>query len=83
MLATFLSSVAVTYLINELFEEMNYFVRSGWVIVLTFAIVAIPTVLKNGWRIPLDELLLLSTRSAVRFGTALLTSLILCHVIFH
>ena len=34
---------------------MNYFVRSGWVIVLTFAMVAIPTVLKNGWRIPLTS----------------------------
>ena len=81
--ATFLSSMAVTYLMNELFEEMNYFVRSGWVIVLTFAIVAIPTVLKNGWRIPSDELLSVSSRSAVRFGTVLLGSLILCHVIFH
>ena len=83
VLATFLSSVAVTYLINELFEEMNYFVRSGWVIVLTFAMVAIPTVLTKGWRIPLGELLLLSSRRAVRFGAALLGSLILCHVIFH
>ena len=67
---------------DVLFEEMNYFVRSGWVIVLTFALVAIPTVLKNGWRIPLNELLL-SSRSAVRLGTALLGSLILCHVLFH
>ncbi|MDA2934571.1 sodium/solute symporter [Acidobacteria bacterium AH-259-D05] len=83
VLATFLSSVAVTYLMNELFGEMNYFVRSGWVIVLTFAMVAIPTVLRNGWRLPLKELLLLSSRSAVRFGTALLGSLILCHLIFH
>ena len=73
----------MTYLINELFEEMNYFVRSGWVIVLTFAMVAIPTVLTKGWRIPLGELLLLSSRRAVRFGAALLGSLILCHVIFH
>ena len=83
VLATFLSSIALTYLMTEFFEAMNYFVRSGWVIVLTFAMVAIPTVLKNGWRIPLNELLLLSSRSAVRFGAALLGSLILCHVIFH
>ena len=81
--ATFLSSVAVTYLMNEFFQEMNYFVRSGWVIVLTFAMVAIPTVLRNGWRLPLKELLLLSSRSAVRFGIALFGSLILCHLIFH
>jgi hypothetical protein len=83
VLATFLSSVAVTYFMNEFFEEMNYFVRSGWVIVLTFAMVAIPTVLRNGWRLPLKELLLLSSPSTIRFGTALLGSLILCHLIFH
>ncbi len=83
VLATFLSSIAVTYFVNVIFETMNYFVRSSWVIVLTFAMVTIPIVLKNGWRIPLNELLLLSSRSAVRFGTALLASLVLCHVIFH
>ena len=83
VLAAFLSSIAVTYFVDAHFKEMNYFVRSGWVIVLTFAMVAIPTVLKNGWRIPINELLLLSSRSAVRFGAALLGSLILCHVIFH
>jgi SSS family solute:Na+ symporter len=83
VLATFLSSVAVTYLINELFEEMNYFVRSGWVIVLTFAMVAIPTVLRNGWRIPLSDLLLVSSRTVARFGIALLGSLVFCHIVFH
>ncbi|MCZ6489139.1 MAG: sodium/solute symporter [Acidobacteria bacterium] len=83
VLATFLSSVAVTYLGNEFFGEINYFVRSTWVIVLTFATVAIPTILRNGWRIPLNELLSLSNRNAVRFGAALLGSLILCHIIFH
>ena len=83
VLATFLSSVAVTFLFNELFAEMNYFVRSGWVIVLTFAMVGIPTVLRNGWRIPLNELLSLSSGSTIRFGWALLGSLILCHVVFH
>ena len=83
VLATFLSSIAVTYLMNEFFEAMNYFVRSGWVIVLTFAMVAIPTVLRNGWRLPLKELLLLSSPSTVRFGAALLGSLIFCHLIFH
>ncbi len=83
VLATFLSSGAVTFLFTELFEEMNYFVRSGWVIVLTFAMVAIPTILRNGWRVPLYELLSLSSRSTIRFGMALLASLILCHLIFH
>ncbi len=83
VLATFLSSVAVTYLMNVRFEAMNYFVRSGWVIVLTFAMVAIPTVLRNGWRIPLSDLLLVSSRTVARFGIALLGSLVFCHIVFH
>ncbi len=83
VLATFLSSVAVTYLMNVRFEAMNYFVRSGWVIVLTFGMVAIPTVLRNGWRIPLSDLLLVSSRTAARFGIALLGSLVFCHIVFH
>ncbi len=83
MLATFLSSVAVTYFMNVRFEAMNYFVRSGWVIVLTFAMVAVPTVLRNGWRMPLGDLFVVSSRTAARFGAALLGSLVLCHIVFH
>ena len=83
VLATFLASVAITYFMNERFEAMNYFVRSGWVIVLTFAMVAIPTVFRNGWRMPLSDLLTVSNRNVARFGAALLGSLVLSHIVFH
>ena len=83
VLATFLASVAITYFMNERFEAMNYFVRSGWVIVLTFAMVAIPTVFRNGWRMPLSDLLTVSNRNVARFGAALLGSLVFCHIVFH
>ncbi len=83
VLATFLASVAITYLMNERFEAMNYFVRSGWVIVLTFCMVAIPTVFRNGWRMPLSDLFLVSNRNVARFGAALLGSLVFCHIVFH
>ncbi len=83
VLATFLASVAITYFMNERFEAMNYFVRSGWVIVLTFAMVAIPTVFRNGWRMPLNDVLVVSNRNVGRFGAALLGSLAFCHIVFH
>lgn len=76
-------SVVLTYLFKVFLPDMNYFVRSGWVIVLTFAAVAIPTVIRNGWRIPVRELLIVSHRSVARFGVALAVSLIACHVVFH
>lgn len=83
VLCTLLCSILLTYLFKVGFSDMNYFVRSGWVIVLTFAAVAIPTVYRNGWRIPPRELLVVSHRTAARFGVALATSLIACHIIFH
>ena len=83
VLATLLGSVAVTYLISVQFPDMNYFVRSGWTIVLTFALVAIPTMVRNGWRIPLDDLLHVASRNTARFGVGLAGSLVICHVVFH
>ena len=83
VLATLLGSVAVTYLISVQFPDMNYFVRSGWTIVLTFALVAVPTMVRNGWRIPLDDLLHVASRNTARFGVGLAGSLVICHVVFH
>ena len=82
VLATFLSSVAVTYLINELFEEMNYFVRSGWVIVLTFAIVAIPTVLKKRVADTVGRAALgfKPKGSSIRYRLAWVADLMPCHL---
>ena len=83
VLGTLLASVVATYLFNQLLPDMNYFVRSGWVIVLTLGFVAVPTVIRNGWRIPLNELILVSNKNVARFGVALLASLVVSHVVFH
>ncbi len=82
VLATLLLSVPLYLALKVGFPEMNYFVRSGWVIVLTFAAVAIPTVVRNGWRIE-QALIEVSHRSVARFGTALAASLVVAHVLFH
>ena len=78
-----MSSGLLYYVSSLVFPSMNYFVRSGWVIVITFAIVAIPTVYRNGWRLPDRHFLELSDRRIGHFAWGLLASLVLCHVIFH
>ena len=82
VLATLLSSVLLYLALNVAFPDMNYFVRSSWVIVVTFAAVAIPTIVRNGWRLE-QALLVVSNRSVARFGTALAVSLVVVHVVFH
>ena len=83
VLFTLLFSVVLTYLFMIAFADMNYFVRSGWVILLSFAVVAIPTVWVHGWRAPEGELFVASRPAVARFGWALALSLLVCHVAFH
>ncbi|MCH7876154.1 MAG: sodium/solute symporter [Gemmatimonadetes bacterium] len=82
VLTTLLASVPLYLALKVGFPEMNYFVRSAWVIVATFAAVAIPTIVRNGWRLE-QALLVVSHRSVARFGVALAASLVLAHVVFH
>ena len=82
VLTTLLLSVPLYLALKVSFPEMNYFVRSGWVIVMTFAAVAIPTIVRNGWRVE-QALFAVSHRSVARFGTALAFSLVVAHVVFH
>lgn len=82
VLATLLSSVLLYLALNVAFPDMNYFVRSAWVIVVTFAAVAIPTIARNGWRLD-QALLVVSHPSVARFGTALAVFLVVVHVVFH
>jgi SSS family solute:Na+ symporter len=63
--------------------DMNYMVRSSWAILLSFALIAIPTMIQNGWRIPLKDLVSAPDKGVARFGIALFASLVLAHIIFH
>jgi len=82
VLTTLLLSVPLYLVLKLSFPEMNYFVRSSWVIVVTFAAVAIPTIVRNGWRLD-QALFVVSHRSVARFGAALAVSLVVVHVVFH
>ncbi len=83
VLIVLISSCLLYYVLSLAFPAMNYFVRSGWVIVASFAIVAIPTVYRNGWRLPEGNFLEVSHPRVGHFALALLASLVFCHIVFH
>jgi SSS family solute:Na+ symporter len=76
-------SIALYFLGSIALPDMNYLVRSSFVIVIAFTCVAVPTMIKNGWRIPLRQLVESPDKGVARFGLALLASLILTHILFH
>jgi SSS family solute:Na+ symporter len=83
VLSALLFTMPLAYVINVFMPDMNYFVRSGWVIVATFAMVAAPTFLQRRWRVPVNELATFSHKSVGWAGVALLASLAISHVYFH
>ena len=79
---TLVASIPLSIAVRVLAPDMPYLIRTGILIVMTFAIVALPTIFRNGWR--LDERLVRSSgRDVTWFGAALGASLLLVHVIFH
>ena len=77
------ASVPLTALFTWGFEDMNYFVSSGWVILLSFAIVAVPAaVASRGKRLVPEALCDLSDKTVNWFGAILLGTLLLAHVVF-
>ena len=56
VLGALLSSMALYLGFTLVWPETSYLVRSGWVIALSFAVVAVPTMVRHGWRIPLRDL---------------------------
>ena len=60
-----------------------YLILTGITIILIFSAVAIPTILKNGWRIPIGDLVKISEPRVGWYGVALGLSLVLAHAVFH
>ena len=74
----------VLYFLGALaLPDMNYMVRSSFVIVIALVCVALPTMIMNGWRIPISQLIERPETAVTRFGLAMLASLILSHIVFH
>ena len=82
VLAGLLASVPLTALFTWGFADMNYFVSSGWVILLSFGVVALPAAIASrGKRLVPEGLIDLSDRTVNRFGALLLGSLVLIHIV--
>jgi len=68
---------------DGLFPDMNYFVRAGWVVLISFIIVSLGSI-SNGFKKWKDIVFLQKeSRSVQQIGLGLLVSLVLLHVIFH
>jgi len=83
VLFTMLFSVLFTYIFKSIFPDMNYFIRSIWIILLSFAIIALPTFVRDGFKIPEKSMIETSNRNVARLGIILALSLIAVHIIFH
>jgi SSS family solute:Na+ symporter len=79
---TLVASIPLSIAFRVMAPEMPYLIRTGILIVATFAIVALPALFRNGWRLD-DRLVRSSGRKVGWFGVALAASLVLVHVIFH
>jgi SSS family solute:Na+ symporter len=73
----FLATIPIQFLIIYELPDMNYFVRAMWVILIGFFTVGLFSKWKS-WR----ELFSEPEKDVVRFGVALLISLIVLHVVF-
>ena len=76
VLFTMLGSVVITFIFQTALPELNYFVRTAWVIVIGFGIIAVPTIIRNGLRLPEGQFFEVSHRSVLHFGIILALSLI-------
>ncbi len=81
-LFAFISTIPLHRLFIHFVPEMNYLVRALCVILIAFAIIAIPTIIRNGWRKPSDYIKH-ATPQLVWIGAALLAVMAVLHVIFH
>lgn len=81
-LIAFLMTVPLNFAMRAYFPDMNYFVRAGWVIFIGLMLLAIPTIIQNGWK-PLKSYVSYATPQMKWYGIALLLSLIGLHYLFH
>lgn len=83
VLAGLLLTIPVTVVVHGVFSDTPYLILTSVVIVASFAIVAIPTIIRSGWHIPEPPLVRSSSPLAVALGAALTVILITLHIVFH
>jgi len=83
VLFTMLFSVPFTYLLMRFLPDMNYFIRSTWVILISFGFISIVTILSKGELFNSGNMLIVSDKYVGRLGILLAISLAVCHIVFH
>ena len=83
VLGGLLATIPLTMAVHLIFDETPYLILTSVVIVVGFLVVAAPTILRHGWRIPDPPLVRISCPGAGWLGVILGALLILTHVIFH
>ena len=79
----FVGSALVSLLFRYfIFPDMNWLNRTGWVIVLGYAILAIASYLSPGQRIKWKELFIMDSKKVGYFGIVLAVSLVVLNVVF-
>ncbi len=80
-LLAFISTIPLHLIIIQLFPDMNYFVRAGWVILIAFLIIYASS-WKEGWT-KWKDLFHYDDKLIRNLGIGLLASLLVLHLVFH
>jgi solute:Na+ symporter, SSS family len=83
VLGGLLFTIPLTIAVHLKFSSTPYLILTSVVILVGFLVVAVPTILKNGWRIPDPPLVRIASPGAGWLGLILGGLLILAHVVFH
>ena len=75
-------TIPVTIVLNLAFAGTPYLILTSAIILGSFAVVAVPTIARHGWR-PRGRMLTVTSPGIGRFGAALGAALVLAHVAFH
>ena len=80
---TIIGSIPLTVGLKFLYPSLAYMNRSAVAILISVAIIAVPTILKKGWRMRLEEIFSSSNQAVGRWGLGLFASLVLTHIVLH
>ncbi len=83
VLGGLLFTIPFTMAVHLIFADTPYLILTSVVILVGFVVVAVPTIIRNGWRIPPPPLVRISCPGAGWLGLVLGALLIMTHVVFH
>jgi len=75
-------SIPVTIAVNLIWSGTPYLILTSVIIIASFLVVAVPTIMKNGWRLK-ESLIEIADRRIGWVGVVLGSLLVMCHIVFH